>query len=201
MKAKIAFSAAARLLGSTSHKNKSASQAAASRKNGKRGGRPRKERNENKSPLPFGVHRASDPTTKEKRGEIEINNKPRPQGRKENMKTDQEKLLNTLQEIGEIAENCLHGTTPLIAEQVFGSPLRNIRRLAFEAVESQTEPRPDLVIPCAGCGQTATVEPGTGSIPLCGVCSDLFDGVHGGEQLLVMFDKETAKEIEIGGVQ
>jgi hypothetical protein len=65
------------------------------------------------------------------------------------MKKDQEKLLNTLQEIGEIAENCLHGTTPLIAEQVFGSPLRNIRRLAFEAVESQTEPRPDLVIPCA----------------------------------------------------
>jgi hypothetical protein len=82
------------------------------------------------------------------------------------MKTDQEKLLKTLQEIGEIAE-----------------------------------PRPDLVIPCAGCGQPGTVEPGTGSIPLCGVCSDLFDGVHGGEKLLVMFDKETAKEIEIGGVQ
>lgn len=49
MKAKIAFSAAARLLGSMSHKNKSAAQAAASRKNGKRGGRPRKERNENNS--------------------------------------------------------------------------------------------------------------------------------------------------------
>lgn len=47
--------------------------------------------------------------------------------------------VDALEEIQRIAGNCLAGQTPLIARQTFGAALRNIQRLASEALQAEIE--------------------------------------------------------------
>ncbi len=50
---------------------------------------------------------------------------------------DRDLLRRACKTIVEIANNCLRGATPLIAQQTFGAPIRAIRRLALEALSTK----------------------------------------------------------------